>query len=89
MDMYDCATLRKAKTITSFIMTPILFDLESSSSTSVFPLTVMRPRPVRYASKILEKTIKCQCTIHTISLRTTLVKTNKRGYNEVELEICI
>lgn len=40
---------------TSFIITAVRFVLESSSSTSVFPLTVMRPRPVRYASKILDK----------------------------------
>lgn len=42
--------------VTSFIITAVRFVLESSSSTSVFPLTVMRPRPVRYASKILDKT---------------------------------
>ena len=29
--------------------------LESSNSISVFPLIITRPRPVRYASKILMK----------------------------------
>lgn len=40
---------------TSFMIIADRFVLESSISTSVFPLTTTRPRPVRYASKILQK----------------------------------
>ena len=36
----------------SFIMTALLLVLESSNSTSVFPLTIIRPHLVRYASKM-------------------------------------
>lgn len=41
--------------MTSFMIIAARFVLESSTSTSVFPLTVTRPRPVRYASKMLDK----------------------------------
>lgn len=47
--------LQKTKIFTSFIIIAILFVLESSNSTSVFPLTTIRPFPLRYASTILDK----------------------------------
>lgn len=43
------------KIATSFIIIAVRLVLESSNSISVFPLTTTRPRPVRYASKMLEK----------------------------------
>lgn len=46
---------KESKIITSFMIMAVRFVFESSNSTSVFPLTVTRPRPLRYASKMLDK----------------------------------
>lgn len=40
---------------TSLMIIAVRLVLASSTSISVFPLTITRPRPVRYASRMLEK----------------------------------
>ena len=53
---YEHSTTSKKKIseITSFMIIAVRFVLESSNSISVFPLTTTRPRPVRYASNMLQ-----------------------------------
>lgn len=50
--------IKQTKIITSFMIIAVRFVLGSSNSTSVFPLTIIRPRPVLYASKMLDKSKK-------------------------------
>lgn len=54
--------------ITSRMMIALRFALESRDSISVFPLTTIRPLPVRYASKILDHIDICQNIIDYTSI---------------------
>jgi len=55
----------------------VRFVFESSNSISVFPLIITRPRPVRYASKILKKNE--YISNHTSHSTTKSEKHNVKG----------
>lgn len=62
------------KNETSFMMIAERLLLESSNSTSVFPLITTRPRPVRYASRILDRINKILKRVHQVTRQFHKVK---------------